>query len=226
MINGIFEKSKRPTLKSHAEEQIRRAIQRGNLKPGERIIETEIAKMLDISRYPVREAISSLEREGFLVTIPYKGTYVAEFSHEDLLEIYSLRRVLEGFAVELLAQRGGEKVIAELEHILTGMKRALDKGHMQDTIEADLSFHRTLCAFCGHKRLLTVWQNLESQIRPLASTIRRLYYTTHPQELIQDHASILKALKSGDVAGTQTLLVQHFEKAITILEAGRSRDQV
>ena len=86
-------------------EALREAIIAGQLRPGERLMEVQIADELGVSRTPVREAIRKLELEGFVIMVPRKGAYVSDISIKDITDVFEIRRALEGLAVELAARR-------------------------------------------------------------------------------------------------------------------------
>jgi DNA-binding GntR family transcriptional regulator len=93
------------TLREKILENIRDAILKGDLKPGERVSEPDIAERYGISRTPIREAFRQLESEGYLTVIPRKGAVVAKHSEKDIEEFYSIKSVLEGYAAQLAAER-------------------------------------------------------------------------------------------------------------------------
>ena len=101
-MTTIFEKQKRETLVDMALRDIRTAIRTGKLKPGDRIVETRLAEEMNISRFPIREALRYLEKEGLVRTSSFKGTYVSEFGKRDLIELYQLRSAIEELAVRLV----------------------------------------------------------------------------------------------------------------------------
>jgi DNA-binding GntR family transcriptional regulator len=96
-------------LRSHIEQQVRKAILNGTFKPGERLVETAIAEQLGVSRAPVREALSALEREGIVVNVPRRGYSVIDFTDKDIDEVYSLRLLLEIGALRRAVYRFTEK---------------------------------------------------------------------------------------------------------------------
>ncbi|MGD8297949.1 MAG: GntR family transcriptional regulator, partial [Desulfobacterales bacterium] len=98
-MEKIFEKEKRSTLPGQVANQIREAIKSGKLKPGDRLIETVLAREMNIGRNAVREAIRYIEKEGLIVTTPFKGAQVVEMSKNDLKDIYDVRNALETLAL-------------------------------------------------------------------------------------------------------------------------------
>jgi DNA-binding GntR family transcriptional regulator len=87
---------------NQALKEIREAIRKGKLKPGDRLVEMQLAEEMHISRFPIREALRYLEKEGLVETKPFKGTYVAKLTERDMEELYSLRSAIEEFAVRIL----------------------------------------------------------------------------------------------------------------------------
>ena len=94
----VFSRQKRSTLMDRAFQQIREAIRSGKLKPGDRLVESQLAEEMQISRFPIREALRYLEKEGLVKTKPFKGTYVAQLTEKDMEELYSLRSAIEELA--------------------------------------------------------------------------------------------------------------------------------
>jgi DNA-binding GntR family transcriptional regulator len=111
---AVFQKEKRTTLVEKVADQIRGAIKSGRLKPGDRLIESEMASEMQISRYPIREAIRYLEKEGLVTNVPYKGAHVTSYSREDLNEVYTLRVALEALAIRTLVENIDEEKIRKL----------------------------------------------------------------------------------------------------------------
>ena len=98
-------------------ESLRKAIVEGSLKPGQRLMEVQLAEQLGVSRTPVREAIRKLELEGFVIMLPRKGAYVADMSVKDIIDVLEVRSALEGLAANLAAERMDEKEVENLKEI-------------------------------------------------------------------------------------------------------------
>jgi DNA-binding GntR family transcriptional regulator len=116
--------SRRLTATEKVEEHIRHSIYRGSLKPRERIIEEDIAKQLKCSRGPVREAILRLERDGLVVIVPRRGTFIRDISAESIEVIFSMRAKLEALCVRYLRERLTEETEQTLREALKKMKSA------------------------------------------------------------------------------------------------------
>ena len=136
--------AQRRLLSQVVSKQIRDAIGAGRLKPGERLVETDIATGLGVSKTPVREALRELEAEGLVVILPGKGSFVREMSAHAIREIAILRATLEGLALRLAMAEGPDPAwIGELEATLERMRRARDPREL-DEVHAEL--HRLLSA--------------------------------------------------------------------------------
>ena len=107
---------------------LRQAILKGELAPGERLMEIQLAEKLGVSRTPIREAIRKLELEGLVLMIPRKGAEVAKISEKSLRDVLEVRRSLEELAIELACQRMSEDDMAELERMQGNFKSAIDRG--------------------------------------------------------------------------------------------------
>src|SRR5262245_7431911 len=116
------------TLFAHAYDALRRAIVTGELQPGQRVNEAEVARQMRISRGPVREAIRRLEQAGLLVSYPRRGTVVVSLSAEDVEEVYTLRADLEARAIRRAITRLLDADLAELERLLDVMETASFAG--------------------------------------------------------------------------------------------------
>ena len=130
----VFTSQKRATLTNRALKEIRDAIRNGKLKPGERLVEMQLAEEMQISRFPIREALRYLEKEGLVETKPFKGTHVARFTEQDMEELYSLRSSLEELAVRILIENLDEKKIKKLETIVQSMQKASQAGNLDQMI--------------------------------------------------------------------------------------------
>ncbi len=152
-----------------ADEIVRRlthAIMSGHLGPGERLNDDVIARNLDVSRGPVREAFRQLERQGLIVTRRNRGSYVARLQRQDVEEVYSMRLVLECLALERAAQFGQSSHFVAMQAVVDTMA-ASDAHTMteQKAAELDLQFHDLIYSASNHKRLNECWMNLRPQVQ-------------------------------------------------------------
>jgi DNA-binding GntR family transcriptional regulator len=194
----IFKKEERSTLVVRVANQIREAIKSGKLQPGDRLIETDLANDMQISRHPIREALRYMEKEGLVTTTPFKGAQVTPFSEQDLEELYTLRLSIEELAIRTLVKNLNDEKIKKLQAALKVMKRSAIKGEFKEYIDADLLFHRQICELCGHQRLLQVWRTLEPQMGLFIMFANQPYEIETPMVIYQQHLPVFEAIKAGD----------------------------
>ena len=120
---------------------LRQAILRGELKPGERLMEIQLANKLGVSRTPIREAIRKLELEGLVLMIPRKGAEVADISEKSLRDVLEVRRALEELAVRLTCEKITKAQIRELRESAEEFKKILRSSDITQIAEADVRFH-------------------------------------------------------------------------------------
>ncbi len=217
-MSQVFTKQKRATLTDRALKAIREAIRYGKLKPGDRLVETQLAEEMQISRFPIREALRYLEKEGLVETRPFKGTYVARLTEKDMEELYSLRSALEELAVRILIENLADYKIEKLEAIFQSMQTASKSGNLDKMISEDLRFHQTICELCGHHKLLEVWLTLVNQLR-LFLTIEKDFFESAYQ-YVSTHHPILDAIKSRNKKRAEKEIREHLELAMRVIREG------
>jgi len=196
MGRRIFSAEKRLTLVEQVSNKLREAIRSGKLKPGERLIEADLANDMQIGRNAIREAIRYLEKEGLVVTKPFKGSHITEMTEQDLKEIYALRSVLETLAISILIKDLDDKKINKLEQAVNYMKKAAENSnHIEQIINSDLNFHQTICELSGNRRLLNAWTDLSYQLKGFIATDVKLHLSKGPQETFALHYKILESIK-------------------------------
>jgi DNA-binding GntR family transcriptional regulator len=215
------------TLSEHIADQLRQAILSHQLKPGQRIVEGQIAKAMDTSRGPVRDALLLLENEGIVVRYAHRGTFVAQLSLEDAEEIYSLRQAIESVALEYLIKNATPQQIDELEaHVEKMAAMACQPYDPWEVTELDLEFHRALCRLSGHGRALDAWQALSAQTRILLLGHR----TRNPHEFeergVEGHRRLVEALRQRDADRAQEELREHLAAAVEGLLNSSREEQV
>jgi DNA-binding GntR family transcriptional regulator len=140
---------------------LKAAIISGQLKSGQRLNENELANHLKVSRAPLREAFLKLEQEGLVTKIPHRGAVVTAFTETDVVEIYSLRIPLEGFAARLVAEKGSpdfeiKRIRAAYDHLVERGR----EGNVSVYLSADFEFHRTIWEATGNQRLIRILTDL------------------------------------------------------------------
>ena len=179
-------------------ERLRKSIVGSILKPGDPIVESQLAERLGVSRGTIREAVRLLVGEGLLVKPPNAAARVSELTREKAWEVYSMRLVLEGFAARLLAQRLQPDHLRRLNEIWQQMMDAADAGDRASFSDCDFALHQAIVEYAGHETLCDTWRRLSTWIR-LAFAAQA--YT--PEMLRQnalDHRRVIDAIASGDPA--------------------------
>jgi len=195
------------------------AIMSGQLPPGERLMEVQLAEEIGVSRTPVREAIRRLELEGFVVMIPRKGAYVAGLSIKDVTSIFEIRSALESLAVRLGAERITEEGLAVLDENLVEFDKNYEEGDTERYFKLDIAFHQALYKFSGNERLVQMMGNLTEQI----NRYRRVSMSDAVirQHTIHEHRKIVEALRSHDPKKAMEAMSEHMvhteNSLITIL---------
>jgi len=211
-MGRIFEEEKRSTLPGLVAKQIRAAIKSGKLKPGDRLIETDMAREMSIGRNAVREAIRYIEKEGLVVTIPFKGAQVVEISKNDLRDIYDVRNALETLALNTLAVKIDNEKIKILDAVIKEMKAVSKKGNLQAIIDVDLKFHRTICELSENKVLLEAWSGLSNRLRAFIASGDDLYGEDTPEVTLGTHYPVFDAIKIGDFKLAVRILTEILER--------------
>lgn len=191
---------------------LRAAILDGRLAPGGQLREAHIAADLQISRSPLREALSRLEEEGLVVKIPFRGAFVVEVSAQDVAEIASVRLRVEPFAGELSmeALRGPERTL--LMSTLEDLHRATQDNDIPAGIDAHLRFHRLFYDFSGHSILQNLWNGWESKLRLYLAVDHRSYSDAH--DIALEHEGMAARVLEGDVDGFRQEVAHHFPSAL------------
>jgi DNA-binding GntR family transcriptional regulator len=199
----------RRVFREEVKEHLIRAILRGDLQPGDRIVELRIAEELGVSQGPVREALRELELLGFVESAPFKGTQVCDVPHEELGQLYPLRATVEAMAVRAAAARITEAQLAEMERLLDTMHEAAQGDDRRAQVEQDIAFHRIIVEASGSRLLRRFWDGMQlhaTTFLTLAVTRRDLH------DLAERHRSLLTALRARDAAAAEAAVRRHIEE--------------
>lgn len=192
-------------------ETLREAIRTGALKPGERLMEIQLAEELGVSRTPVREAIRKLELEGYVIMMPRRGTYVASLSIRDVNEVFEIRTSLDSLASGLAAERITEEELERLKRLLAQIGEYIEQNDMDKIVETDTEFHDLLYQASRNTRLVGIIFNLREQLTRFRST--SMSYPGRLKETLEEHSRIVDAIADGDVELAQRAAEDHMEKS-------------
>ena len=188
---------------------LRQAILKGELEPGERLMEIQLAERLGVSRTPIREAIRKLELEGLVLMIPRKGAEVAKISARSLRDVLEVRRALEELAIELACQRMSEEEVGNLQKAQEDFKKAIAEGDAMKIAETDEHYHDVIYEGTQNAKLIQMLNNLREQMYRY-----RLEYIKDEDKrkiLVLEHEKILKTVRERKVAEAKEAVREHID---------------
>lgn len=192
---------------------LRQAILRGDLQPGERLLEIHLADKLGVSRTPIREAIRKLELEGLVLMIPRKGAVVAEITEKSLRDVLEVRRALEELAMKLACERISDEEIEELKVAAGEFENALKTGDVTVYAEADVKFHDIIYRTTDNQRLIQLLYNLREQM--YRYRVEYLKRDDSHDTLLEEHQHIIEALERKDLEEAVKTICTHIDNQVT-----------
>jgi DNA-binding GntR family transcriptional regulator len=199
------------SLTNALEKQIERLIVEGELAPGERLNEIQLANRFGTSRGPLREATRSLEAKGFVEVIRNRGVFVRQLSIEEALEVYDVRAALFGLAGRLLAQKMNDELLAKLNRQLDAMEAAAAQSDFETYYPLNLEFHRTIVESAGNKTLLAEYLRFVKKMHLFRA--KSLVQGGGLAVSNREHREMVDALASGDVERAHATHWRHVERA-------------
>ena len=193
---------------------LRGAILKGDLKPGERLMELQLASKLGVSRTPIREAIRMLEQEGLAVTIPRKGAEVADITEKSLRDVLEVRKALEELAVQLACEKITQEELEELEKAGENFKKVLNRSKdITEVAEADVRFHDVIYMATDNQKLIHLLNKLREQMYRY-----RVEYLKNPdvhEQLTQEHEEIVYHIKRREKVEATAVTCQHIDNQVS-----------
>ena len=183
-------------LRDVAFRKLRQAILRGELQPGQRLMEIALAEQLGVSRTPVREAIRMLEQDGLAVMIPRRGAVVSKISGKNLRDVLEVRRALEELAVDLACTRMVEEDFQKLKEANERFSSTLSGNDITKMAEADEAFHDLIYQASDNARLVQLEMQLREQMYRFR--IEHLKEKSKRYRLVDDHNAIIRGLMNRD----------------------------
>jgi len=196
-------------LKESIKQIIRSRIIENKLQPGQRIVETEIARELQVSQIPVREALCGLEEEGLIKSVKYTGSFVTEVDNREMYHMHLLRTFIETTAIEMTLPTLSKKDFGALHDIVDAMGEKQRANADYSAISAlDIEFHRTIVSWSGVEIYDRIWAKLNGHIR-------RFINIVHPQiankqaQVYEDHRHLMEVLEERDVGKAKEAIRAH-----------------
>lgn len=194
---------------------LREAIIKNQFKSGERLMETELADEMMVSRTPVREAVRKLQSEGYVVMLPRKGTYVTSLTIQDVNDVFEIRGALESMAAVLASERASDEEINEIKKFIEDEAVLWDSSDLARTIRSDIQFHSLLYRASKNTKIENLINDLREQTQRLrSSTLSR------PGRLrfaLEEHKQILAAIAARDHDGARNASIAHVERSREVM---------
>lgn len=215
---GVDPTARRP-LRDEAYITLRRAILSGDFRPGDRLVEREVAARLQLSRSPVREAFRRLEQEG-LVRVSRQGLFVQEPDPVGVEELYLIRQHLEAWVAALAARNFRPDCMPRFEAVSAAMDVAAQVGDQESLVAEGASFHGLLSEIAGNRRLALLAASIAEEI----DRYRRLNLSYRPriQDVLAEHRAVMAAVAAGDEAQASALMSEHIGNSLLL---ARRHDQ-
>ncbi|OBZ16550.1 MULTISPECIES: GntR family transcriptional regulator [Bacillales] len=198
--------------------QLQKWIIDGTLQPGEKLIDTDLAEALGVSRTPIREAFQLLEVQGLIQTFPGKETRVTTLEKEDIVKLYGPLTALHALAAELAAANIQPEHIEELRAINASFDECVDQKEFYQAMEFDEKFHDRILQIANNPYILTFSSSLQMHIRRYKYIfIKRPNWET--QAAGKDHEAIIQALEARDVEAAASLMKYNLLRPLQNLDA-------
>lgn len=206
----------RETLREQLVTTLRQAVMSGRIGPGERLIESQLAAQMGVSRGPLREAIFQLVEEGLLEQIPYRGTMVRTLHLKDLAEIYSFRTLIETFAFEAVWEKRDEAFFAELDRRHRALGEAIDQGDPEAAVTRELDLHGLVYEASDHQILLDTWEMLRRRLNVYFSLLQAAHNRVGP--LRDAHDDYVRISKGESLDEMRSEIQAHMRRGLGKLE--------
>lgn len=198
-------------IREIAYEVLKHAIITGEIPAGERIVETDYAERLHISRTPLREALRKLERDGLVEYVLRRGVVVRAFTISDVDEIYTIRNSLEMLTLPAIIERATAEDIAALREKLNAMDKLMQQGDIETLSPLTRAFHSQFTAICAQKRILRVIESQDEYIRRFSSMAIR--QEDRLAAAHAEHYQMVELVEKRDLEALRTLVYQHIERS-------------
>lgn len=194
---------------------LRDAILTGQLVPGERLMENQLADKLGVSRTPIREALRMLELEHLVELVPRKGAQVLDMSRRDVEDILEIRGALEGLATRIACEKMTPGEVVKLRQLEADLEKAYDAQDRDSVIVLDEEFHDLIFASTENEKLIQIYNNLRTQLYRYRRAHVKLGVTLDP--IIDSHRNILRAIEKDDPAAGAAAAEGHISYHIEVI---------
>jgi len=187
-------------------EILKEMIVKGELKPGQKLIQEDLAEILGVSRTPLLQALSKLSKDHYIITVPRRGSFVKEFSNQENLDIFDIRGQLEPMGAYYAAERISLSEIEHLQSLIDEMADLVKLDENADSLQLftlDSEFHMNIMLISGNHFLHDILKNLNIVL----CNSERILKT--PKKSLEEHIGIFNALRNHDANGAKELMFYH-----------------
>ena len=211
-----FTIEKRKTLKEQIVDYLKESIATGEMRPGEKVCETKVAEELGISRTPLREAIQTLEAEGFLKLVPRKGAVVSEYSQKDIQDIYEIKAALEGLAARLATESGSEGYIDKMSAVNDQLREITLSGEKSVSrfFKLHNQFHDIFLKAANNERLYQMNCHLMEPLKRFRLT--SIAIPGRFEQSVSTHDEIIEVFRKKDAKKAEELVIKN------VLDGGKA----
>ncbi len=189
--------------------KIKDAIIRGKWTQGERIVEAQLCRELDVGRSKVRDALRQLDQDGFIDLIPNTGAVVRKLSQRDIAQIYDMMGTLEGLAARVATPMMPEETIAKLEELMTEMEE--NRENKFQLWQNNFAFHNLLSSSSNNPWLINFMTNIRAQTHRMS--LQSFYPEEQVKATLKEHRAIVKAIKERKPQRVESLIRKHYHDA-------------
>jgi GntR family transcriptional regulator, rspAB operon transcriptional repressor len=207
------------SLEKFAYDALKDAIVSFRFTPGQSLVETDLARQLNISKTPVRDALLRLEKEGFVTKVPYTGYYVMEITPQSVKEMFEIQAVLEGLAARQAALQFNQKDKLHAISLIHAHNQALFASQMQDASALNREFHDLILQRAGNQRLQAMLQNLDDHLQRYRTLSN--YQSGRLMKSVEEHQRVLDAILNQDPQEAENTMRAHI---LSVLEDLESQD--
>lgn len=203
-------------LQEFAYNKCQELIGSGELSPGHLYSESAMSKQLGISRTPLRTALQQLESDGLIIRLPQRGFYVYQFKEKDVEELFTIRKAIEGYAVEYIAKKTLEIDLRQAKKHLKAQEEARQSDDYSIFIREDRKFHENLVKALNNKRLVMIYSGLRQSIELIG--LKRFKMNSQRNQSIAEHKTIISAIEKGDPLAAREAVYNHLDMAMVSLK--------
>jgi DNA-binding GntR family transcriptional regulator len=193
---------------------VRAGIMHCDIAPGDRLVIDDLARRLNVSIIPVREALQQLQSEGLIINVPHVGATAAPITRESVIDVFVLLEALGVVATRLVAERGDPAQLATLESLVREMDEAVSNGQLEHWAELNTRFHREIGAMPG----LPLLNEMTERVLDVWHRVRRYFFKGVLQQRVeqaqQEHHEMLTAMRDRDVDGLGDIMRRHNQGAL------------